>query len=58
MQIEQSNSRVIRESVIARSPAGHAVVSFDTTEQARRYVERNPNLTVKLFQQTLTETEI
>lgn len=57
MQTE-SNSRIVRESVIARSPQGRPVMTFDTPERASQYFDRNPNFTVQLFKQTITETEI
>lgn len=48
-----------RTTVVGRSVrGGHALVSFDDEEKARRWMESHPNHAVVFYLQTITEEEI
>lgn len=43
------------ESIIARSPSGRAVVTFDTAEKALSWASSNPHHNVSFYKQIITE---
>lgn len=49
---------VKRESIIARSPTGTAVITFENETLANKWIEKNPSHRLKFYKQIITEEEV
>ena len=50
--------KIIKETIVGKSPTGNPMVSFDNEMSARRWIETRPDHRINFFKQITTEEEI
>lgn len=53
-----SGPKIIKESIVARSPKGQAVMSFESPVAARKYIESRPQINMTFYKQVITEEQV
>lgn len=53
-----AEAKIIKESIVARSPRGQAVMSFESTIAARKYMDSRPQINMTFYKQVITEEQV